>query len=113
MELKTKELNCGYIRYSLANAGWSTFKILVNYQTTDPREWKLIIGVGLENIDCTYKMNVPDENGVIEDHFIICDNGGFIKETVIKANLKDLVVFLQEHFPKHIPVYPLKDKRKR
>lgn len=112
MELQHYELNPGHVRYQLASAGWSTFKIIVDYLLEDQRKWKIIIGVGVENIDCTYKMNVPDENGELKDVFILCDNGNYIEETVIPANLKELIFFLNKHFPKHIPTYPLKKKRK-
>ena len=112
MKLQYYEMNCGYVRYQLAQAGWSTFKIIVEYHIEDARKWKVIIGTGLENIDCTYKMNVPDEYGELKDVFILCDNGNYIKETIIPANLKELVFFLNKNFAKHIPTYPLKRKKR-
>jgi len=111
MELQYYELNCGHVRYQLASAGWSTFKIIVDYPIEDARKWKIIMGVGLENIDCTYKMNVPNEGGELNDVFVICDNGNYIEETVIPANLKELIFFLNRHFPNHVSTYPLKRRR--
>ena len=112
MELQHKELAYQFVRYKLAVSGWSTFNVLIKYPEVDPRKWKIIIGVGLENVDCTYKVNVPDETGEMKDYFVLCDNGNFIEETVIEADIVELVKFLTEKFPKHIPVNPLKDRRK-
>ena len=113
MELQQREFNYPYVRYKLAVAGWTTFNVLIKYPEVDPRKWKIIIGVGLENIDCTYKINTPNEEGELTDFFILSDNGNFLEETVMKADVFELVKFLQAKFPKHIPVYPLKDRKKR
>ena len=41
MELQHYELNPGHVRYQLASAGWSTFKIIVDYLLEDQRKWKI------------------------------------------------------------------------
>ena len=112
MELQTKELTHGFVRYKLAENGWTTFKIMVNYPFEDQRRWKLILGVGLENIDLVYKINVPNEKGELIDQFVLSDGNNFLsKEYVINADMTELMFFLQKHFRNHVPVYPFKKKK--
>jgi len=113
MELQDKEMHYGFVRYKLAEIGWTTFKVFIDYPEEDPRKWKIIIGVGLENIDCTYKVNMPNQDGDLKDYFVLCDNGNFLKETVIEADIEELIQFLHRKFREHVPVYPLKKKRKQ
>lgn len=110
-EVRYKELNPPVVRYRLANAGWSTFKIIVNYQEEDARKWKIIIGVGLENVDCVYKINHPNmKTGALEEVFILTDNQNYLPEMIIPASIEELIMVLQEKFPNHVSMNPLRKR---
>ena len=112
MEIMRKGLDASYVRYKLAEAGWTTFQILVRYLEHEKREWKLIIGKDVENVDCTYVINDPDEEGVLRDYFMICDGMNYIEEQKLDTDIQGLIKFLNEKYPNHEPIYPLKRKRR-
>jgi hypothetical protein len=110
IDVKNREMNPSVVRFRLANAGWSTFKIIVNYQEQDSRCWKIIIGTGVENIDCVYKINHPNNKGELEEVFILTDNQQYLSEIIIPANTEELIKVLQEKFPTHVFANPLKQR---
>lgn len=112
MDYDNKGLTSGFVRYKLSEGGWSSFFILIDYQEHDNRKWKIIIGKGIENVDCTYVMNVPNEKGELKDYFIVCDNSQYIKEQMIPADTVELVKFLNDKYPLHIPYVPKKNTRR-
>jgi len=111
--VRNRELNPGVVRYRLANAGWSTFKIIVDYMEHDSRRWKIIIGAGCENIDCVYKINHPMADGSLEEVFVLTDNRQYLSEMTIPASIEELIKVLQEKFSKHVFANPLENRRER